>query len=60
MIRIYVMIMMKKEYNKVELEILVFSREDVIATSCGAEVPTNKCVEVDFGLPVMPGMPQIP
>ena len=54
------MIMMKKEYNKVELEILVFSSEDVIATSCGPEVPTNKCVEVDFGLPVMPGMPQIP
>ena len=48
------------DYSKVEIEILTFSSEDVIVTSCGKNVPTNQCREVDFGLPVIPGMPQLP
>ncbi|GEM_PF-4443700 len=50
---------MKIDYKAVEIDVISFSEEDIIVTSCGTEVPTNKCVEVDFGLPVMPGMPQI-
>ena len=54
------MIMKMLDYSKVEIEILTFSSEDVIVTSCGKNVPTNQCREVDFGLPVIPGMPQLP